>query len=138
MLTKERVQYIIIGCGLLAGLWLAWSAFSPGDDHQRQKSIAELKNELASGESAMVRADAAVRLGGKGDITLVPELLKAMEDPDPLVRGRAAASVAELIGGNFYFDPNGPEDIRQEALQRIKTHWESYKKIVLDAKQSPE
>ncbi len=53
--------------------------------------------------------------------------MRAMEDPDPIIRRRASMAATKFAGVTVQYDPEGkPEQIRQGAL-RMRKYWEREK-----------
>jgi HEAT repeat protein len=79
--------------------------------------IASLQETLANGPTSEVRAAAIVGLARTGDRSVLPMLVDAIEDDDPLVSGRAVAAVQHLLGVRYEMDeqPLDREDRRRLA-----------------------
>ncbi len=124
---RRRIQYLIVAVGVLGAVWLGYTYIFP--DHSRNQESAEhLRNVLTTEDSREARAAAAALLGEMRDEQSMPELLQAMEDPDPLIRGRAAAAVRKIMGADYYFRAEGSPARRKEVLAIIKRDWEGYLK----------
>jgi HEAT repeat protein len=80
-------------------------------------AIASLQETLANGHTPEVRAAAIVGLARTGDRSILPVLVEAIEDDDPLVSGRAVAAVQHLLGVRYELDeqPLDREDRRRLA-----------------------
>ena len=63
--------------------------------------IASLQDTLANGRTPEVRAAAIVGLARTADRAVLPLLVEAIEDDDPLVSGRAVAAVQHLLGVRY-------------------------------------
>jgi HEAT repeat protein len=79
--------------------------------------IASLQDTLANGRTSEVRAAAIVGLARTADRSVLPLLVEAIEDDDPLVSGRAVAAVQHLLGVRYEVgdQPLGREDRRRLA-----------------------
>jgi len=79
--------------------------------------IASLQDTLANGRNPEVRAAAIVGLARTADRSVLPLLVEAIEDDDPLVSGRAVAAVQHLLGVRYEVDkqPLDREDRRRLA-----------------------
>jgi HEAT repeat protein len=79
--------------------------------------IASLQETLANGPTSEVRAAAIVGLARTGDRSVLPVLVDAIEDDDPLVSGRAVAAIQHLLGVRYEMDeqPLDREDRRRLA-----------------------
>lgn len=64
-------------------------------------TVACLKELLARGASSDVRAAAVVGLARTGDHSVLPLIVAAIEDDDPLVAGRAVAAAQHLLGVRY-------------------------------------
>ncbi len=136
---------VMIGLGCLAGLALGYYCWRPGRVPDAP-SAEQLRDVLrhgpsestlpktgpnngaaaASSSNRLTRADAASRLGAMRDEQSMPLLIEAMEDPDPLVRGRSGVAVQKIMKADYYFRANDPPEKRREALAKIRTAWEGY------------
>jgi hypothetical protein len=72
-----------------------------------------------------VRAAAADALGEIADWEAIPQLLEAMNDPDPIVRGRAGVAAQKIVGADYHFRAEAPEEERREIMGLIWQYWES-------------
>lgn len=79
--------------------------------------IASLQDTLTNGRTSEVRAAAIVGLARTADRSVLPLLVEAIEDDDPLVSGRAVAAVQHLLGVRYELDeqPLDREDRRRLA-----------------------
>ena len=132
---------VTIGLGCLAGLALVYYGW-PSDRVPVTPSAEQLREVLRQGPSESTlpksgpaetsssnrsaRADAAARLGAMRDEQSMPLLLEAMEDPDPLVRGRSGVAVQKIMKADYYFRANDPPERRRQALAKIRIAWEGY------------
>jgi hypothetical protein len=57
----------------------------------------------------------------------MPEVFEAMRDPDPLVRGGAAAAAVEITGLKNGFLANDPPDKREKIREKMRRDYESVK-----------
>jgi hypothetical protein len=105
--ARGRVAYPIIAAGILSAAWLAWTYLLP-ERAPKPESAEDLRNVLEKGDSIQARAAAAAKLGEMRDEESMPVLLRAMEDPDPMIRGQAAAAVRKIM------------------IATIKRDWEGY------------
>jgi HEAT repeat protein len=77
--------------------------------------IASLQDTLANGRTSEVRAAAIVGLARTADRSVLPLLVEAIEDDDPLVSGRAVAAVQHLLGVRYEVD----EQLDREDRRRL-------------------
>lgn len=87
------------------------------------KPVGQLRRVFAESKSARVRAAAAMGLGRLRDWESGPLLIAALEDPSPLLRGRAAQALNRIAAEDFRFRARDPLKKRQQKLQRIKRKW---------------
>jgi hypothetical protein len=78
--------------------------------------ITGLRNALANGHTPEVRAAAIVGLARTGDRSVLPVLVGAIEDDNPLVAGRAIAAVQHMLGVRYGVDERLPD---QEERRRV-------------------
>ncbi len=122
---RRRVYYLIIAAGIFSAVWLVCVYVLPARS-QKQESAEYLREVLAQGDSSQSRAVAASKLGEMRDEDSMPALFRAMDDPDPLIRGRAAAAVRKIMGANYFFRATDSPERRKEVIDRIKKDWEGY------------
>ena len=125
-MPKGPVQYLIIGGGFLAIVFLLWFFFGPTWG-PTQKTAAEWREDMKS-TSPEVRAAAADQLGHLRDFDAMPLLLAAMDDEDVEVRGRAGTAVGKILGVDFYFRADDPPTERRQAKARMTQLWEAWQK----------
>ena len=77
-------------------------------------------------EQPKVRAAAARALGRLHFWAGMPALVEALEDPDPLVRGRAGAAVRKMLGRDYLFRANDPPARRRQAVDNIRRDWRGF------------
>jgi HEAT repeat protein len=78
-------------------------------------------------QDPVVRATAYTGMGRKDDWDSMPELLTAMEDPDPYVRGQAGAAVAKILRLDMGFKANAPEDERARIIADLRMRYNKLK-----------
>ncbi|MFP4053204.1 MAG: HEAT repeat domain-containing protein [Phycisphaerae bacterium] len=77
-------------------------------------------------EESTIRAAAASSLGKLQDWDSIPTLIDALSDPNPLVRGRAHASLVKITGRNYGFKANAPLSERNRVIARLRAvNWEA-------------
>ena len=132
---------MIIGLGCLAVSSTVYFYCRPavvGPEKSPPQSTAEQLREILSGRPAkssgassqppdgVARGRAAAKLGAMRDEDSMPCLLTAMEDEDPVIRGRAGAAVQKIMKADYYFRAEDPPKRRAEVLAEIKRVWEGY------------
>ena len=150
-MVPKQVQYAAFALGGLAVVWLIWAYVLPRGS--REPTVEQLREVLekgppdaakwesgvwvkAGGDAPMdsqeeyvrhARAEAADRLGALPDRKereeSLPVLLKAMDDPDVLIRGRAGAAVQVIMGQDYQFRPDAPPEERKKCIDRITWDW---------------
>lgn len=123
--ARGRVSSLIITAGVLSAVWLGWTYLLP-EPAPKPESAEDLRDVLEKGNSMRARTVAAAKLGEMRDEESMPALLRAMEDPDPVLRGRAAAAVRKIMGADYYFRAGDPPERRKEVIATIKRDWEGY------------
>lgn len=83
-------------------------------------ALEPLRRVLAESKTPEVRAAAIEGLLDLQDYTSVPIFLSLLDDPSPLVRGRAGVAVTQLLGRNFQYVAEDPPAKRSEAIQKMK------------------
>lgn len=81
-----------------------------------------IEAELAS-PHAVVRRGAAEELGRRGRWRPIPALIARLDDPDPGVRGAAAASLRRLTNHFFGYSAQAGPRARRVAAARWRTWW---------------
>lgn len=82
--------------------------------------------------SAEVRAAAVTALGEVRAIDDMETLLTALEDPQRIVRLRASAAIARIIGRRYEFDADGTPDQRRAAVAAMREAWSSMEPTTRD------
>ena len=62
--------------------------------------------------------------GKTRDYRSMPTLLDLLEHPDPAVRGAAGAAVQKILGADFGFRANAPEDERAKLIKEMRHDFE--------------
>lgn len=102
----------------------AATAFSQVAVRQDADKLAEM---VQTDKSADVRAAAVSGLRRMQAFQEMEAVLRAMEDPDPIVRRRASQAATKFAGVTVQYDPEGtPEQYRQGA-RRMREYWEREK-----------
>ncbi|MHC4181242.1 MAG: HEAT repeat domain-containing protein, partial [Planctomycetota bacterium] len=116
---RGRVSCLIIAAGVASAAWLGYAYLLP-EWTPKPESATELRDCLNKEGSWQARAEAAAKLGEMGDEESMPALLRAMEDPNPAVRGRAAAAVRKIMKADYFFRANDPPERRKQVIAIIK------------------
>ncbi|HUT37411.1 MAG TPA: HEAT repeat domain-containing protein [Planctomycetota bacterium] len=80
-----------------------------------ERVVPDLERQLES-LSALARMQAVANLARFGDKRFVPHFLKALRDPEKVVRDRAIQALRRLTGEGFGYQADAPADRREEAL----------------------
>ena len=80
-----------------------------------------LASAARTDEESNVRAAAVTALGHMRAVDEIETLLAAVEDPDPLVRQRAAEAIARIMGRIYDF--SGTPQQRQQAAATVRERW---------------
>jgi len=127
-MNVRRLQCPAIVVGAASAVFLVWAYAMPDADNEvAERPPPELRIELQESNSPVKRAQAAARLGAIRDLESMPVLLDALEDPSPVVRGRAGASIVAILHADFYFRANDPPEKRRKAIKKIRDHWQAWK-----------
>ncbi len=124
-MKKRHVHHAIIIAGILCSGFAFWYLLAPGG--QRPLTVAELRALLIDGPTPQDRAKGAAGLGERGDVPSVPLLLLAMEDDSLILRARAGVAVKKILGADFFFVADDPQEKRDAALARYHALWEAWK-----------
>ena len=76
------------------------------------------------GDAAEVKAPLLMATMKTKDWRSMPKVFKMMEDPDPLVRGRAGAAAREIMGGDCFFRANDPPEKRAKIIELMKEEYQ--------------
>ena len=105
---------------------------SVGKLHLREKVDAApvIKMLADSSQPREVRATAARSLGRLHSWEAMPQLVAALDDPNPHVRGQAGAAIRKILGRDYHFRANAPN--RREKAAEIRAVWPGLHKAHLD------
>ena len=78
------------------------------------------------------KALAADSLGKNRVWEAMPKLVDALEDPSPVVRGRAYAAVRKILGLDYGFRAEADESVRKPIVARIRSDWRLQYPLHLD------
>lgn len=113
---------------------LAEQALGDGPLEDREKAAVELsrcgtdavepmRRVLRGAKEPAIRSAVINGLGRLNDLSSMPELLDAMEDESPQVRGRAGAAVRRLAAMDFHFRAHGDPSERAKAVAAYRRFW---------------
>lgn len=77
-------------------------------------------------ESERVRAAASQSLGFLEVFEAMPVLVDSLDDPSPLVRGRAYAAIRRILQRDFGFRAEDPPEKRQPIVARIRMEYPAW------------
>jgi hypothetical protein len=105
-------------------------------DRHGAKAQPQMRKLLGESKDSDVRAAALQGLINHGDWSDMPQMIKALDDPSPWVRTRAAQASWRLMGTKFGFDPHAGPAARAAAIKKIEEHYkwqDNYRKFHHDA-----
>jgi HEAT repeat protein len=125
-MNRSKLSYGLAGALLL--VVLAATSATILRNTQRPVSDRQLREQLSeSDKPAKARIEAIAQLGARQDLESIPELLKAMEDPDPYVRGRAGIAVRRILQVDLGFRAEAEPEDRLEKIGSYREHWQLWK-----------
>jgi len=86
-------------------------------------SRAQFRQLASETQDTVVRATALQGLGEADDWESVPQLLAALEDDDPLVRGQAGAALKKIFRVDVGFRAHDPPEQRSQAIQEMRRRY---------------
>ena len=89
--------------------------------------IPTLRKVVAESSSPRAKAAAIQALGAFNDFESMPVMLAAMDDADPLVRGRAGVATATIIGADYLFRAEDPLPKRKAIISYVRKSYEKMK-----------
>ena len=89
----------------------------------REKAQEPLKDLAHDDPEPHVRAAAVTALGHMRAMESMEALLEAVNDPNPLVRRRAADAVERIMGRSYELHIDGPEEKRLKAIDGLRQDW---------------
>jgi HEAT repeat protein len=125
------------GCtGQVSSEALTDRALNGSDPAEREKAILELtrrgpevlplvRKVAAESKSPPVRAAAIQTLGVFKDKSSTPMLLDALDDPDPMVRGRAGEALVPLLSADYHFRADDPLPKRKAISRAMRESYEN-------------
>jgi HEAT repeat protein len=130
-LTGVVLAFVSGSRGLGSPDALAERALNAATVEERQRAALDLGRIGPSGQEALrrvlaesktpeVKAAAIQGLLDQQDYSSLPVFLALLDDPSPLVRGRAGVAVTQLLGRNFQFLAEDPPARRAEAVEKMK------------------
>jgi len=94
---------------------------------EAQEPLTEL---LRTDPNAKVRASAVTALGHMTAYEQMEALFDALDDPDGMVRQRAAKAVARIMGRKYELFINGPPEKRRQAIEGLRGDWRNEKDAI--------
>ncbi len=92
-----------------------------------RESTEHLQRVLAKGNSPAVRATAIQGLAKQWDYDSMDPIIDALNDDDPLVRGRAGRAVERMLGMQFGLRHDAPVEEREAKIKLVRTAWQEMK-----------
>ena len=90
------------------------------DRDKAQEPLSDLARDDAE---PYVRAAAVTALGHMRAMDSMETLFAALNDPNPVVRRRAADAVTRIMGRSYELFVNGPEEKRLTAIEGLRQDW---------------
>ena len=90
---------------------------------EREKAQEPLKDLAHKDPEPHVRAAAVTALGHMRAMESMEALLQALNDPNALVRQRAANAVERIMGRSYELYIDGPEEKRLQAIEGLREAW---------------
>jgi hypothetical protein len=117
---------------------LAQTALEADSANEREMAVAQLsglgrestehlQRVLAKGNSPSVRATAIQGLAKQWDYDSMDPIIDALNDDDPLVRGRAGRAVERMLGMQFGLRHDAPVEERKAKIKLVRTAWKQMK-----------
>lgn len=118
---------------------LSLEAASPEEQEEAAAQLAQLgeparehlRRVLQQSQVAEVRAVCLQGLGAMFDYDSMDLMIRMLGDRSVLVRGRAGAAVARMLGRDYFFRANAPPAQRAKAASKMKKDWEEMRDSVL-------
>jgi len=90
---------------------------------KRSEAAEPLAQIARSDPKPQVRAAAVTALGQMRAFDKMDALFEALDDPDPLVRRRAAGAVSRILGRTYELYVDGPAEKRRQAIAELRKVW---------------
>lgn len=113
-----------------ARLDIPWVKTSSADGFapDAQSSIEDLRVVAGDRRASQERRAQAIYLIAKAkDWDSVETLIAQLDDPSPLVRGRAAAAIRLILGTDFEYRAEDDQNKRTASIDGIRRYWQSRK-----------
>ena len=88
------------------------------------KAAKHFREVLKKSDLPTVRATAIQGLSSEGDYDSMSLIIAALDDPDPLVRGRACAAVESMLGVRFDMRHDDSVEKRKVKIKLVKDAWQ--------------
>ena len=92
--------------------------------YQGKQVLPQIRKIVAESKTPAIRAAAIPFLGSCRDFRSGPLLLAACEDPDIMVRSRAAGAMMPLLSASYHFRADDPAPKRQAVVRAMKKSYE--------------
>lgn len=135
ILLAAVTLWLLLGKGEPSAEELAeWALNAPTSEERQEaaiqlarcgkESVQLLRRVFSESDTPEVRAAIAQGLGHQRDVESLRDLIDAMEDASPLVRGRAGVAVSRIVGLDVPFGADAPPEERQKAVAFYRKFWE--------------
>jgi len=98
----------------------------------RQEAQEPLSELARDDPEPYVRASAVTALGHMRAMDSMDAILEALNDPNLLVRRRAADAVKRIVGRSYELYLNGPEEKRLQAIDGLRQDWKQDESHIRD------
>lgn len=89
------------------------------------ESPQRLREVYRQSDSPEVRAACISGMAQTWEYESMDDLLAALDDESPLVRGRAGSAATRMLGIDFLYKAHDPPEKRQLAAKRMRAAWQS-------------
>jgi hypothetical protein len=90
--------------------------------------VPHIREVFRRSEASDVKVACIEGIAQNWDYDSMDLLLDALDDPSPVVRGRAASAVMRMVGRNRRFRAEGPEAERKMLAQYMREDWEAMRR----------
>ncbi len=110
-----------------------WGQQAYADPAVRERAAPVFQRVLRESNDPIVRSEALRGITAARDWDAMELVLMAMEDEDPIVRGRAGAAAQKLLGVDFGYRANDPPAKRERILNGIRQEFQKMQSALASA-----
>jgi len=89
------------------------------------RALPQMRQVFHESQSTEMRAQMILGLAQQWDLDSMPAFLAAMDDPSPLIRGRAEMAVKKILTDVGDYRADDPPEKRRQALQAVRRNWDA-------------